>query len=410
MQRMSRQEFIVLIAMMFATIAFSIDAMLPALPDIGAELSPDAPNRAQLVVTSFVLGMGIGTLFTGPLSDAFGRKPVIYGGVVLFIAGALIAWAADSLTMTLAGRVLQGLGAAAPRVVGIAIIRDLHSGRVMARILSIAMLIFTLVPAVAPLVGSWIIAAWGWHAIFLSFLFFGLLLASWTGLRLVEPLAPENRRPFRAPLMWDAARQMLTHPSSALSILVLSLCFGMMFTMLAMVQPLYDLVYDRADSFPLWYALVALVSGLASLFNAVLVVRVGMRPMIMGTLAFQIVLSGIVLALSYVTLPAPYDFAVFLIYQIGLFSMAGMTLGNLNAIAMEPMGHIAGMAASILGSVATVIASIIASLLGQMFDGTLRPLASGLLVMAIGAFLLMLRMRQLEARMINEACTVSATR
>ncbi|MEM1004279.1 MAG: MFS transporter, partial [Pseudomonadota bacterium] len=186
--RMSKAEFIALIAMMFATIAFSIDSMLPALPEIGAQLSPDDVNRAQLILTSFVLGMGIGTFFTGPLSDAFGRKPVIYGGAALYILASAVAWASASLELVLAARVVQGLGAAGPRVVAMAIIRDLYSGRVMARIISIAMMIFTLIPAAAPLLGAGMIAVFGWRSIFVLFIVFALIIVAWMGVRLPESL------------------------------------------------------------------------------------------------------------------------------------------------------------------------------------------------------------------------------
>ena len=163
---LSQGEFIAMIAMMFATIAFSIDAMLPALPDIGATLSPDDVNQAQLIVTSFVMGMGLGTFFTGPLSDAFGRKPVIFVGCSLYCLGALASYFSQSLETILFSRLLMGLGAAAPRVVALAIVRDLYVGRDMARIMSLAMMIFTLVPAFAPLLGSGIIAISSWRGIF----------------------------------------------------------------------------------------------------------------------------------------------------------------------------------------------------------------------------------------------------
>lgn len=189
----SRAEFIALIAMLFAIIAFSIDAMLPALPRIGAELSPEAPNRAQLIVIAFVLGMGAATLFAGPMSDALGRKPMIIGGTALYILGAALAWAAPSLEWLLLARVLQGVGAAGPRVVGMAIVRDLYGGREMARILSFVMMVFMLVPAIAPLVGSWIIAAAGWRAMFGAFVIFAGIATLWLALRLPESLPPAAR-------------------------------------------------------------------------------------------------------------------------------------------------------------------------------------------------------------------------
>ncbi len=398
--RMSRGEFIALIAMMFSTIAFSIDSMLPALPEIGAQLSPDDVNRAQLILTSFVLGMGIGTFFTGPLSDAFGRKPVIYGGVALYIAASAVAWASSSLELVLAARVAQGLGAAGPRVVAMAVIRDLYSGRIMARIISIAMLLFTLVPAVAPMLGAGVIALFGWRGIFVSFILFALIVCVWMGTRLPESLAVENRRPFRLPLMVAATKEMFAHPTVRLSIMVQTLCMGILFTMLTMVQPVYDVIHDRAESFPFWFGFVALMSGSASVLNAALVVRVGMRRMVTWALGAQIGITALVIVANSFPLSPNASFGLFVAWQTTVFFMAGVTMGNLNAIAMEPMGHIAGMAASVIGSVSTVLAAAIAAPVGLLFDGSIVPLTTGILTMCILAFGLMIHMGRIENRLL----------
>lgn len=397
--RMSSGEFIALVAMMFATIAFSIDSMLPALPEIGAQLSPDDINDAQLILTSFVLGMGIGTFFVGPLSDAFGRKPVIYVGSALYILSAAVAWASSSLELLLFARVAQGIGCAAPRVVAMAIIRDLYSGREMARIVSIAMMIFTLVPAVAPMLGAGMIAIAGWRGIFVSFILFSVITVIWLGLRLPESLRPENRRPLRLPLMTAAAREMFAHPTVRVSIFVQTLCLGMLFTMLTMVQPVYDVIHDSADSFPFWFGFVALMAGSASLLNATLVIRVGMRRLVTWALGAQIAITIGVITLNMMPLSANLNFAVFVFWQTSIFFMAGMTMGNLNAIAMEPMGHIAGMAASVIGAFSTVLAAAIAAPIGQLFDGSLYPLTTGILLMSAAGFGLMLHMGRIENRL-----------
>lgn len=397
---MSRGEFIALVAMMFATIAFSIDAMLPAMPDIGRELSPDDVNRAQLILTSFVLGLGIGTFVTGPLSDSFGRKPVIFAGMALYVLAAAAAWYSTSLEWILAARVVQGIGAASPRIVGIAIMRDLYSGREMAKMMSIAMMIFTIFPAFAPMMGAFIIAFAGWRGIFLAFILFAAITVIWMGIRLPEPLPRENRRRFRAPLLLDAVREMLGHPTVRLSILVQCLCLGMLFTLLSQVQPIYDIIFDHAESFPFWFGAVALISGGASILNAAVVGRVGMRRMVTWSLAAQIVVSGAVLLMSGIGLSMGIMFAIFVIWQTSVFFIAGTTLGNLNAIAMEPMGHIAGMAASVIGAIATVSAVLIAAPIGLLFDGTLYPLAIGIFTCSLVGFVLMLQMGRLERRSV----------
>lgn len=375
---LGQTEFIALIAMLFATIAFSIDAMLPALPAIAAELTPASPNRAQLIITSFVLGMGIGTLFAGPLSDSFGRRRVIVAGSALYCLGAALAWAAPSLETVLAARILQGLGAAAPRVVSLALVRDIHSGRRMARVVSFAMMIFTLVPAAAPLLGAVIIETAGWRSIFAAFIGFSALSVVWLVLRQPETLPPAARRPLALAPLTAALREVLGHATVRRAILVQALCFGMLFGTLSSTQQVFDRTFGRGDEFPLWFALIALIAGTASLLNAALVVRLGMRRMVIVTLAVQALASAAMAGLTATgALPAAAAFPAYVVWTTGVFFMAGLTLGNLNAIAMEPMGHVAGMAASVTGALATVAGVALAAPLGLAFDGTPVPLALG---------------------------------
>ncbi len=393
---MGQTEFIALIAMMFATIAFSMDAMLPALPEIGVELTPDLPNRAQLILTSFVLGIGLGTFVTGPISDALGRKRVIVGGAAIYILASGVAWASSSLEVVLAARVVQGLGAAFPRIVSLAVVRDLYSGREMARIVSIAMIIFTIFPAFAPLMGEGIIALSNWRGIFLAFVLFSIISVGWMHLRLPESLPVEKRRPIRPRLLHQAVKEVLGNPIVRMSIAVQTLCLGTLFTMLSMVQPVYDSVFGRGDSFANWFAIVALFSGSASLLNAALVVRVGMRRMITWSLAAQVMLSGVMIATLAVGMPPDTGFYLFVVWQSTVFFMAGTTLGNLNALAMEPMGHIAGTAASTISSISTVCAAAIAAPIGLTFDGSLWPLAIGIFGLCFIGLLLMLMMGRRE--------------
>jgi MFS transporter, DHA1 family, multidrug resistance protein len=390
-QRMGQVEFIAMIAMLFATIAFSIDSMLPALPTIAAELTPETPNKAQLILTSFVLGMGLGTMVAGPLSDSFGRRRIIVIGSVIYCIAAVVAYFAPTLETMLLARVVQGLGAAAPRVVSLALVRDLYKGREMARVVSFAMMIFTLVPAIAPLAASGIIAAFGWRAIFVTFVLFSGLSLIWLMTRQPETLPPENRRPFRAAPLIAALREVLSHRTIVTTIAVQTLVLGSLFGMLSSAQPVIDVQFGRADSFPLWFALVALCAGLASPTNAALVGRLGMRYLITATLISQIIISGAMLVLTLSgLLPAGLAFPAFIFWMISVFAMAGLTLGNLNALALEPVGHIAGMAASVAGSISTVLAVVIAAPLGLAFNGNYVPLVLGISVMAVLALGLML--------------------
>jgi MFS transporter, DHA1 family, multidrug resistance protein len=380
--RPSQTEFVALVAMLFATIAISIDAMLPALPEIAATLSPGAPNAAQLVVTSFVLGMGIGTLFTGPLSDAFGRKRVILVGSGLYALAALACYFAPSLEVLLAARLCQGLAAAAPRTVAIAMVRDLFSGREMAKIMSFVMMIFTIVPAVAPLMGQGIIALGGWHSIFLAYILFAGLSMLWLGLRQPETLPPENRRPLHLPALWSGTKELFTHHIVLVSTALQTLTLAALFSTLSSLQGVFDQQFARAESFPLWFALIAVASMSGSLLNSRIVMTLGMRRVVIGTYVGMLVLSLLALAsLASGALPQNLSFAVQVLWCIGLFAMMGLTMGNLNALAMEPVGHIAGLAASVISSLATVGSVLLAIPVGLAFNGTSTPLLAGVSVL-----------------------------
>ncbi|WP_371135233.1 multidrug effflux MFS transporter [Tabrizicola sp.] len=385
--RPSQTEFVALVAMLFATIAISIDAMLPALPEIAATLSPDAPNAAQLVVTSFVLGMGIGTLFTGPLSDAFGRKRVILVGSGLYALAALACFFAPSLEVLLAARLLQGLAAAAPRTVAIAMVRDLYAGREMARIMSFAMMIFTIVPALAPLMGQGIIALGGWHSIFLAYILFSGLCMLWLGLRQPETLPLAKRRPLHIGDLWRGTKELFTHRIIVVSTLLQTLTLAALFATLSSLQGIFERQFDRAESFPLWFAVIAVASMGGSLLNSRIVMTIGMRRVVQRSYATVLVLSLIALAsLGTGLLQGNLSFAMQMAWCIGIFSMTGLTMGNLNALAMEPVGHIAGLAASVISSIATVGSVMLAIPVGLAFNGTSTPLligATGLIALSL---------------------------
>jgi DHA1 family bicyclomycin/chloramphenicol resistance-like MFS transporter len=376
-------EFIALMAMVAATVAFSIDAMLPALPEMGAALSPDNLNNAQLIITSFVLGMGVGTLFTGPLSDAFGRKSVMIGGAVVYIIACFVAWQAQSLEVMLAARAVQGLGAAGPRVVAMAMIRDLYAGRDMARILSFVMIVFALVPALAPTIGYYIVILSGWHTIFFSFIVFTLISTVWLIVRQPETLPVEMRRPLSVRAMWSATKEMFAHRTACLSILIQTLTFGMLFNMLSSTQQVFDQTFGQGDVFHLWFGGIAIVAASSGFLNARLVGQLGMRAIIKAMYTAQIAITVMMIAITASDSPYWLAFGAYVLWVLSNFFQAGMTIGNLNALAMEEMGHIAGLAASVLAAVATIGAVIIAVPIALQFDGTPMPMAIGTLVCAI---------------------------
>lgn len=384
-RRLPLPEFIAMVAMVFAMVAFSVDGMLPALPEIGAVISPDDINKAQIVLTSFIFGMGIGTFFTGPLSDTYGRKRVIFWGTVLYVIGALLAAVANSLETMITARIVQGLGVAGPRVVAMAIVRDLYRGRQMASILSYAMLVFTLVPAFAPAVGAVIIAFFGWRAVFVGFVIFGVFAIGWVMIRQPETLPLESRIPFRLPRLIKATQECFSNRIFTVSTAAQVIAFALLFATISSVQQIFYDTYGRDETFPAWFAFVALLAGSASILNARLVVRLGMRRMAAIGYLIVTVLSAVVL-IAAATLGI--GFWLYLLWTTSLFFMAGLVIGNLNALAMEPLGHIAGLAASIIGAVSTVIGVLIAVPIGLAFNGTPVPLAIGTLILsAIGIFL-----------------------
>jgi len=394
-RRIGQVEFVAMMAVLFATIAFSIDSMLPALPVIAAEFSPDAPNRAQLVLTVFLLGMGFGTLVAGPLSDSYGRKATIIASIGLYIAGAVAAVYATSLEMLLAARLVQGIGAAGPRIVSTALVRDLYSGREMARIVSFVMTVFVMIPAIAPLIGTFIIAGFGWRGIFWSFVLFGLFGASWLHLRQAETLPPERRRPLEVAGLKAAFAEVVAHRMVRLYIVVLALGFGQMFALLSSIQQVYFEVFGKVESFPWWFALCGVLSAGGTILNATFVMRFGMRRIAIAAYASQTAIAGTLAALSLAdAMPEALAFPAFFVWSTSVFFIAGLTFGNLNALALQPLGHVAGMAASVVGAMATVSAAAIATPIGLAFDGTIVPLAAGTAICSSLAWWLMRKSRE----------------
>lgn len=383
-------EFIALIAMMMATVAFSIDAMLPALPSIAAELSPDAPNNAQLIVTMFMLGMGIGTFVMGPLSDAFGRKSVMVGAAAVYCAGAALAYFAPTLETILFARLIQGFGGAGARIVAVAMVRDLYKGREMARVISFVMMVFMIVPAAAPMLGNFIILGFGWRAVFVAFLVFSLLSTIWLYIRQAETLPFDARRRLNGRAMVSGVREVFSNKLVVMSTIAQGLIFASMFATISSIQQIFEVTLGRGESFPYWFALAALLSGVSSFTNSRLVVRLGMRYLITTVLGIELVITVIVAILNAGgMIPDTLMFPLTFFWFVTMFFMLGMTMGNLNALALEPLGHLAGLAASATGSVATIIAVSLAAPLGLAFDGTLVPLSTGISIYLAGALVMM---------------------
>lgn len=381
--RISTPEFIALMAMLVATVALSIDGMLPALPHIAAQLSPESPNQAQLILSSFVVGMALGTFVMGPLSDSFGRKRIIYFGAGLYVLSAAVCMMATSLEAMLVARLLQGIGAAGPRVVSHALVRDLYSGREMARISSFIMIVFALVPAMAPMLGAGVMIFFEWQAIFAVFILFVMISTTWMGLRITEPVTAENRVAFRYESFKSAVIEIMSLPIVRTAIVTLVFSYSILFTALLLVQPVFDQYFDRAVSFPFWFALISIFAASASFVNAMLVMKLGMRRLVSAAFQVQVVWSiSMLLLLNAGLVSGSLGFALFVFWVFGVFFHAGMTMGNLTALAMEPLGHVAGTAASVVSAFATMGSVILAGIAGQFFNGTPAVMMIGVAVFA----------------------------
>jgi DHA1 family bicyclomycin/chloramphenicol resistance-like MFS transporter len=369
--RISTPEFISLMAMLVATVAISIDAMLPALPDIAIQLTAKNPNQVQLILSAFIGGMALGTLVVGPLSDSFGRKNIIYVGAVIYISFSALCMFATNLETIVIARVFQGIGAAAPRVVSQALVRDLYSGREMARITSFIMIIFSIAPAVAPLLGAGLISLFDWRAIFVIFIIFAFISTIWTKIRIREPLRPEMRVPFQIKIFRAAFLEIISIGIVRVSIITLIFSYATLFTCILLIQQVFDQFFGRANSFPEWFAVIAAFSASASFLNSMLVMKLGMRRLISAALRVQIALSAFMLLMFWTgAITGNLGFGFFVFWVFSLFFQAGLTFGNLTALAMEPLGHIAGTAASVISALATLGSVFLATIAGYFFDGT----------------------------------------
>jgi DHA1 family bicyclomycin/chloramphenicol resistance-like MFS transporter len=374
-------EFVVLVSMMMALVALSIDAMLPALPHIGSDLGVQNTNDSQLVISAIFLGLAIGQLFFGPLSDKTGRKSAVYAGYSVFIVGSVLAIFAGSFPLLLVGRLLQGIGMSAPRGVSLALVRDQYVGRDMARVMSFVMTVFILVPMVAPMMGQAILLVAGWRSIFGSLVVFALVTLLWFALRMPETLAPENRVPFSLHQMISATREILGIRAAVGYTVTAGLVSGLFLGYLNSAQQVFQEQYALGERFPLYFALVSLALGIASFLNARLVMRFGMRFLAKWSQWIVFGLSSVVFGIAWLT-TGQVPLWGFVSYLVVAFFFVGILFGNLNSLAMEPLGHLAGIGAAVVGSFSTFISMPLGALIGRSYNGTILPLVAGIAILA----------------------------
>lgn len=380
-------EFVVVIASIMALNPLAMDMMLAALPDIASTFRIGAANRAQMVLSTFVIGFGVGQFVMGPLSDRFGRRPVLLGGMAVYCVASLLAIAAPSFETLLLARALQGLGTSATRVIAVSIVRDCYAGRRMASVMSLAMMVFIAVPVVAPSFGQAVLLLTQWRGIFVALMLYGLLAVIWSAVRMPETLPVSERRSLAIRDVLGAYRQTVTNRQTIGYALAAGGVQGALLAFVFSSQQIFTDIYKLGHYFPLAFAAVAIGVALAGFLNAKFVGRLGMRVISHGALVGFVAVAGImVVAATMQMLPL----ALFMGLAALMMFAFGLIFSNFTALAMEPQGHIAGTASSLFGSITTLIGIGVGMVIGQDYDGTLLPFATGFFLCTLASLAIVL--------------------
>lgn len=375
-RKMSFTEFIVLMAMMMSLTALSIDAMLPALSIIGNDLGVQNPNDNQLTISALFLGLAFGQLIYGPISDSTGRKLPLYGGLMIFVLGSLISVFASSLSIMILGRAIQGFGLASPRTVSLAMIRDQFKGREMAKVMSFVMMIFILVPTVAPAVGQLILLVANWKAIFIFIMLMALFILFWFGTRMHETLAEENRIPFSFQRIKKSLIEIFSSKVALGYTITAGLVSSAFIGFLNSAQQIFQDQYNLGDKFPIYFGVLAMSIGCASFFNSRMVMRYGSQVMVKVAISVLVAIA-LLFAMLVPNLETVMPLWLTMLYLVTTLFCIGILFGNLNSMAMEPLGHIAGIGSAMVGSISTFVAVVIGTVIGLRYDGTILPIIYG---------------------------------
>ncbi len=380
-------EFVIVIASIMALNPLAMDMMLPALPDIGSAFRIPVANHLQLVLSIFLIGFGAGQFIMGPLSDRFGRRAVLLGGMTVYAVASVLAIAAPTFETLLLARALQGFGTAATRVIATSIVRDCYAGRKMASVMSLAMMVFIAVPVVAPSFGQAVLLVSQWRGIFVVLMAYGLLALVWCTLRLPETLPPDQRRSLAPADVLAAFRQTVTHRQTIGYATAAGCVMGSLFAYVFSAQQVFTGVYHLGHAFPLAFAAIAAGTAIAGFLNSRLVGRLGMRVISHGALSLYTAVAAVMLVTELLGM---LPLALFMALSALMMFSFGMMVANFTALAMEPQGHIAGTASSLYGSITTLIGIAIGMVIGQSFDGTLMPFSVGFFLSTLAALGLVL--------------------
>lgn len=384
----SQIEFILLMACLMSIVALSIDTILPALNPIGLSIGTVNQNENQLLITMIFLGLGLGQLIFGPISDSFGRKPVVYIGFTVFMLASFLCIAAPNIEIMVIGRILQGIGLSASRSISIAMIRDRFEGDYMAKIMSFVVTIFILVPIIAPTLGKFLLDNYGWESIFYSQLLFGIVVLCWFWKRQPETLPPAYKKKFSMAIFINGSKEFIKYRSAVIFTLISGLATGSFMVFLSTSQHIFEVQYGLVDQFPYIFGALAFSVGVATFTNGTLVVRFGMKKLVT---IFSIVFS--LTSLLYISIfygetnPSISILILFLALQ---FFSVGFLFGNVRSLAMQPLGHIAGIGAAINGFISTIMAVPIATFIGSFVETTALPLFIGFAACGLGSLLLLL--------------------
>ena len=377
-QPKSQLEFIVIMACLMSLVALSIDAVLPALNAIGIAINVVQNTNTQLLITMIFLGLGSGQLIAGPLSDSFGRKPVVFVGFALFALASIICVFAESLEVMIVGRILQGIGLSAPRTLSIAMVRDTYEGDYMAKIMSFIVSLFILIPVVAPTFGKFMLDHFGWQSIFTSQLVFGAFVMLWFGLRQKETLHKQYQKNFNLSIYKTGTLEFIKHNDAIIYTLISGFVTGSFMVFLGTSQQIFQEQYKLVDEFPYIFGAIAISVGLSTFVNGTIVVKFGMKKLVRFFLSLFTLISLLYVIVFYNEMNPPI--AVLVTAFVLQFFAIGFLFGNLRSLAMQPIGHIAGIGAAINGFVSTVMAVPIATVVGFYVIDTAYPLFLGFLL------------------------------
>ncbi len=380
-------EFVLLAAATMSTQALAIDAMLPAFPTITRALNVANPNHAQWVVTAYMTGLGVGQLLWGMLSDRFGRRPILLAGLSLYVVAALLCGLSGNFHALLAWRFVHGAAAASVTVTR-SVVRDLYSGRQMARVMSLTMVVFLMVPTLAPSLGQLILFVAPWRYIFVVCAVFAAAVGVWAWGRLPETLHPEYRLTLTGAHVGNALKLVLGTRSSICYTLAMMVMFGTIMAYVGTVQQIFADVFQRASLMPSMFALCAVTMGIGAFINSQIVERLGMRLISHSAL---LVFIGVTLLHTLVAALGVEHLWTFVLFQSAGMAAFSFATSNFGAIAMEPVGSVAGIAASLQGFISTFLGALVGAFIGRQFNGTTLPLAVGTVccgVLSLGCVLL----------------------